>query len=93
MNHTDAILRRDLLATAGAAFTTTLFTGRLKGANDCAAIGFTGVGAMGSANLGYAMKALAAQPVARCDVYQPQLEPTEFAARRSASRQGPEGFP
>ena len=74
--------RRDLLSGAAAAFTTSLFTGRVRGANDRVAIGFIGLGAMGSGNLGYAMKVPEAQPVALCDVYQPHLERAEAAARR-----------
>src|SRR6266568_8742027 len=77
-----SIPRRDLLTAAGAAFTTSLFTGRVKGANDRIAVGFIGLGAMGSGNLGYAMKAPEAQPVAVCDVYQPHLERAEAAAKK-----------
>ena len=40
------------------------FTGRVRGANDRIAIGFIGLGTMGSGNLGYAMKVAEAQPVA-----------------------------
>ena len=76
------ILRRDLLSGAAAAFTTSLFTGRVRGANDRVAVGFIGLGAMGSGNLGYAMKVPDAQPVALCDVYQPHLERAEAAARK-----------
>ncbi len=74
--------RRDILTGAGAAFTTSLFTGRVKGANDRVAVGFIGLGAMGSGNLGHAMKISEAQPVAVCDVYQPALERAEAAARK-----------
>src|SRR5919197_6704201 len=82
MNRQDAVRRRDLLGAAGAAFTTSLFTGRIRGANDRIAVGFIGLGAMGSANLGFAMKASEAQPVAVCDVYQPHLERAESAAKK-----------
>ena len=74
--------RRELLSGAAAAFTTSLFTGRVRGANDRVAVGFIGLGAMGSGNLGYAMKVPEAQPVALCDVYQPHLERAEAAARK-----------
>jgi predicted dehydrogenase len=74
--------RRDILTGAGAVFTTSLFTGRVKGANDRVSIGFIGLGAMGSGNLGYSMKVPEAQPVAVCDVYQPHLERAEAAARK-----------
>src|SRR3954452_22237789 len=77
-----SIPRRDLLGAAGAAFTTSLFTGAVKGANDRVAVGFIGLGAMGSGNLGYSMKVPGLQPVALCDVYQPHLERAEAAARR-----------
>src|SRR5437868_625749 len=76
------ISRREVLAGAGAAFTTSLFTGQVRGANDRVAVGFIGLGAMGSSNLGYAMKVPGVQPVALCDVYQPHLERAEAAARK-----------
>jgi predicted dehydrogenase len=76
------MLRRDILTGAGAALTTSIFTGRVRGANDRVAVGFIGLGAMGSGNLGYAMKIPEAQPVALCDVYQPHLERAEAAARK-----------
>jgi predicted dehydrogenase len=68
------IKRREILKGTGAALTTALFTGRVKGANDRIAIGFIGLGAMGSSNLGFAMKLPDIEPVAVCDVYQPTLE-------------------
>src|SRR5882757_4087863 len=76
------IPRRDLLAGAGAAFTTSLFTGRVKGANDRVAVAFIGLGAMGSGNLGYAMKVPEFQPVAICDVYKPHEERAVAAAKK-----------
>src|SRR4051794_5003154 len=75
------ISRRDALA-AGTAFTTSLFTGKVRGANDRVRAGFIGLGAMGSGNLGYAMKVPDVEPVALCDIYQPHLERAEAAARR-----------
>ena len=74
--------RRSLLAGASAAFTTSLFTGRVRGANDRVAIGFIGLGAMGSGNLGYSMKIPEIQPAAICDIYQPHLERAEAAAKK-----------
>jgi predicted dehydrogenase len=68
------IERRDILKGAGAALTTALFTGRVRGANDRITLGFIGLGAMGSSNLGYALRLPEVQPVAVCDVYQPTLE-------------------
>ena len=77
------IKRRTILkGAAGAAFTTSLFTGRVKGANDRVAIGHIGLGAMGSSNLGLAMKTPNAQPVAVCDVYKPTLEKAVAAAAK-----------
>ncbi|HTQ53041.1 MAG TPA: Gfo/Idh/MocA family oxidoreductase [Bryobacteraceae bacterium] len=73
--------RRTALASAGAALTTSLFTGRIKGANDRITVGFIGIGAMGSGNLDFAMRIPEAQPVAVCDVYRPHLERAESAAR------------
>lgn len=74
--------RRDLLKSAAALFTTSLFTGRVKGANDRVAVGFIGLGAMGSGNLGYAMKVPGFEPAALCDIYQPHLERAEAAAKK-----------
>jgi predicted dehydrogenase len=75
-------LRRDVFKGVGAVFTASLFTGKIRGANDRVAVGFIGLGAMGSGNLGYAMKVPEAQPVAVCDVYQPHLERAVEAARK-----------
>lgn len=75
--------RRDFLKAAGVAgLTTNLFTGSVRGANDRVAVGFIGLGAMGSGNLGYSMKVPEIQPAALCDVYQPTLERAQAAARR-----------
>ena len=51
----NSLPRRDLLAVAATAFTTQLFTGNMKGANDRVSVAFIGLGAMGSGNLGYAL--------------------------------------
>ncbi len=74
--------RRAVLASASTAFTTSLFTGNVRGANDRVSVGFIGLGAMGSGNLGYSMQVPGFEPVALCDVYQPHLERAEAAARR-----------
>jgi predicted dehydrogenase len=74
--------RRQVLGTAAAAFTTSLFTGRVRGANDRVAVGFIGLGAMGSGNLGYSMKVPEIQPAALCDVYSPHLERAQGAAKK-----------
>src|SRR5437764_10484671 len=74
--------RRDFLTATGAALTTSLFTGNVKGANDRISAAFIGVGRMGQGNLGYAMKQPALQVAAICDVYQPNLERAVAAARK-----------
>jgi predicted dehydrogenase len=82
MDIKNAIPRRGVLTAAAAAFTTSLFTGNVKGANDRIAVGFIGLGAMGSGNLGYAMKVPEVQPAALCDIYQPHLERAQAAAAK-----------
>jgi predicted dehydrogenase len=72
--------RRDVLKGGVAALTTALFTGRVRGANERVAVGFIGVGAMGSSNLGHALKLADVEPVAICDVYQAALEKAVAAA-------------
>jgi predicted dehydrogenase len=75
--------RRDFLKAAGAtALTTNLFTGRVRGANDRIAVGYIGTGQMGLGNVSYGARA-GAQIAAVCDVYQPNLERAEAAARRA----------
>src|SRR5271170_7314742 len=80
-----SILRRDLLAGAGAALTTSLFAGGLKGANERISVGFIGLGAMGSGNLDFAIRA-GAQAVAVCDVYAPHLERAVAAAAKAGQQ-------
>lgn len=77
-----SIPRRAVVTSAATAFTTSLFTGRVKGANDRIAVGYIGLGAMGSGNLSLSMKVPDIQPVALCDVYQPHLERAEASARK-----------
>lgn len=77
------IERRTILKGASAALTTSLFTGRVKGANDRIAVGHIGMGAMGSSNLGHALKMTDAEPVAVCDVYQPHLEKAVATATKA----------
>ena len=74
--------RRDVLTAASAAFTTSLFTGSVKGANDRVALGFIGLGAMLTENLGYTMKVPGLVPAALCDVYQPHVESADAQARK-----------
>lgn len=82
MDSKKTVLRRDVLASAAGVFTTSLFTGKVKGANDKIAVGFIGLGAMGSGNLGYSMKVPEIHPAALCDVYAPHLERAQDAARK-----------
>jgi predicted dehydrogenase len=77
--------RRKFLASAGAAFTTSIFTGRVKGANDRITFGFIGIGAQGAGNLGNALAAPdQAQVVSVCDAYQPTLERAAAAVRAAS---------
>jgi predicted dehydrogenase len=89
MNSQNSIPRRDVLSAAAAALTTSIFTGNIKGANDRIAVGFIGLGAMGSGNLGYAMQVPEVQPVAVCDIYQPHLERALDAARKNGFQPKP----
>ena len=68
--------RRNFLksAAATAAFTTNIFTGQVRGANDKVSAAFIGVGRMGSANMGHAMRQENLQVAAVCDVFEPNLE-------------------
>src|SRR6266542_3222349 len=75
--------RRDFLKTTGAALTSSLFTGAVKGANDKVNVAFIGVGTMGSGNLGYAAKLPDVKITAVCDVWQPNLEKAQAKARQS----------
>jgi predicted dehydrogenase len=65
--------RRAFVKTAAALFTTSLFTGNVRGANDRITGGFIGVGMMGSENLSVALEH-GVEVKAVCDVYQPHLE-------------------
>jgi predicted dehydrogenase len=78
--------RRDLLKSAGAALTTSLFTGRVRGANDRVAAAFIGMGKMGRSNLHYAMQQDTLAPVGVCDVYQRNLD---WAVRDSKNQAKP----
>src|SRR4051812_33848053 len=74
--------RRNFLKTAGAtAFTTSMFTGSLRGANDKISAAFIGMGRMGQANLGVAMKQENLAVSAVCDIYKPNLERAEAIAK------------
>jgi predicted dehydrogenase len=78
--------RRGFLKSAGgAAVTTTLFTGAIRGANDKVNIAFVGAGHMGLSNLGFAAKTPGVNVAAVCDVYRPALE-------RAVAQAGKLGF-
>src|SRR5271168_4352412 len=66
--------RNFLKSTAAAAFTTSLFTGPVRGANDKIAAAFIGMGKMGRYNLKVAMRQENLVPVAVCDVFQRNLD-------------------
>ena len=65
--------RNFLKASTAAAFTTSLFTGNVKGANDRLAVGFIGMGKMGRSNLNFAMKQENVVVPAVCDVFERNL--------------------
>ena len=67
--------RRDFLTKSAAAlFTTNIFTGQVRGANDKVSAAFIGVGRMGQGNLNAAMKQDNLEVVAVCDIYKPNLD-------------------
>jgi predicted dehydrogenase len=74
--------RREFLRAGGAALTTSLFTGAIRGANDRVNVAFIGMGRQGSGNLNLAAKVPGYQVVAVCDVYQPALERAQQQAKR-----------
>jgi predicted dehydrogenase len=78
MNGTD---RRDFLYTAGGAALSVALARGARGANDRIALGFIGVGVMGSENLKAAMAQPGVAVAAVCDVYQPNLERAAALAR------------
>ena len=65
--------RRNFLKATGTAFTSSLFTGNLKGANDRPTGAFIGVGMMGTENLSVALE-LGVEVRAVCDVYRPHRD-------------------
>jgi predicted dehydrogenase len=66
--------RRDFLKTAGAALTTSIFTGRVRGANDRVRVAFIGMGRMGTESMRTAVNLPGVEVPFVCDVYQPNLE-------------------
>ncbi len=70
----ESTARRDFLKVGAAALTTSIFTGNVKGANDRLTCAVIGIGKMGSANLGFALRQPGVEVVGVCDVYKPHLE-------------------
>jgi predicted dehydrogenase len=77
--------RRSFVKTAAALFTTSLFTGNVRGANDRITGGFIGVGMMGSENLSVALEH-GVEVKAVCDVYQPHLERAAAAVVKAGQK-------
>ena len=80
MNHPD---RRDFLRAASLATLGSALNQGVRGANDRIAIGFIGIGVMGTENLRAAMEQPGVAVAAVCDVYQPHLERAAAMARRA----------
>lgn len=78
--------RREFMAVASSALTSSIFTGNLKGANDRIALGFIGVGVMGQLDLTLAMREPGVQVAAISDVYQPNLETAVAMAQKAGHR-------
>ena len=77
--------RRTVLQAASLAYTTNLFTGQVRGANDKINAAFIGMGRMGRGNLNSAMRQDNLHVSAVCDVYTPNLE---LAAEQSSKQPG-----
>jgi predicted dehydrogenase len=78
--------RRDFLKATGAALTTSIFTGRVRGANDRVAVAFIGMGRQGIDNLKSAIHANPDVAIpAVCDIYDPALEKAVAASSRNAA--------
>jgi predicted dehydrogenase len=78
--------RRDFLRATGAALTTSLLPGRVRGANDRIAVAFIGTGVMGTGNLGHFLRRRDVEVAAVCDVYQPNLERAADLVRKAGQR-------
>jgi predicted dehydrogenase len=85
--------RRDFLKAAGAAFTTSLFTGKVRGANDRIRVAFIGTGRMGTDSMQTALKLPHIEVPIVCDVYQPNLEKAIAASARGADGKAGERSP
>ncbi|MCZ2151120.1 MAG: hypothetical protein LC126_25530 [Bryobacterales bacterium] len=93
MNHNTEPGRRAFLRTGGAALTTSLLAGRVRGSNGRIRMGFIGAGVMGTGNLGHFMGKPDTEAAALCDVYQPNLERAAEVARKGRRRpETGEGF-
>ncbi len=73
MNETSSD-RRGFLKTAGAAFTTSMLTRPIRGANDRLVGAYIGTGRMGLGNIRYSAQAQDIEQRYVCDVYGPNLE-------------------
>ena len=76
--------RREFLKAAGAAFTTSIFTGNVRGANDRIRVAFIGTGRMGIDSMSTALTLPNIEVPIVCDVYQPNLEKAMAASGRGA---------
>jgi len=76
--------RREFLKAAGAALTTSIFTGNVRGANDRIRIAFIGPGRMGTESMNTALRLPNVEVPVVCDVYQPNLEKAIAASGRGA---------
>jgi predicted dehydrogenase len=65
--------RKFLQSASAAALTTQIFTGNVRGANDRVSVAFIGMGKMGRANLGHALRNPNAAVSAVCDIYERNL--------------------
>src|SRR5260221_8802822 len=80
--------RRDFLRATGAALTTSLFTGKIKGANDKINLAFIGMGKMGRSNLGFGQQQENVVVTAVCDIYQRNLDWAAKSANDYAQKSG-----
>ncbi len=76
--------RRDFFKAAGAALTTSIFTGNVKGANDRVNAALIGMGKMGRANLNVAMRQENLEVSAVCDIFQRNLDMAVHATKDKA---------
>jgi predicted dehydrogenase len=73
MNQNREADRRRFLGAAGAAFTTSIFTGRVKGANDRLAVAHIGLGSIGMSSFRITLKQPDVVVKAVCDLHEPYL--------------------